>query len=381
MTVFKTFWKCVKKNIGMIIMYTVMLIAFGTINMKTSDNQLNFVNVKPDILIINEDNSKISDNLIKYIENNSNIVDIKQDEEAIDDALFYRDVNYIIYIPKNYGNDILKGLNPKINIQTTGDYLASLSELLLSRYIQIQNVYRSKIENEDELIKLINDSISKQVDVQITSKLDTAKTNNASNYFNFASYSIMAVIIFIICLVLTSFKEKTVKKRNIISSMNYKKYNRLLLIASLAYATIVWLLYVILGIIVLKDIMFTSRGLIYMLNTFIFTFCSLTIALFISSLVNNKNAISGIVNVVALSSAFLCGAFVPAQYLPESVLNIAHILPSYWYINSNDLLRTIETINIDSLTPILVNSLVMIGFSILFIILNNVVSKRKQKVG
>lgn len=381
MTVFKTFWKCVKKNIGMIIMYTVMLIAFGTINMKTSDNQLNFVNVKPDILIINEDNSKISDNLVKYIENNSNIVDIKQDEEAIADALFYRDVNYIIYIPKNYGNDILKGLNPEINIQTTGDYLASLSELLLSRYIQIQNVYRSKIENEDELIKLINDSISKQVDVQITSKLDTAKTNNASNYFNFASYSIMAVIIFIICLVLTSFKEKTVKKRNIISSMNYKKYNRLLLIASLAYATIVWLLYVILGIIVLKDIMFTSRGLIYMLNTFIFTFCSLTIALFISSLVNNKNAISGIVNVVALSSAFLCGAFVPTKYLPESVLNIAHILPSYWYINSNDLLRTIETINIDSLTPILVNSLVMIGFSILFIILNNVVSKRKQKVG
>ena len=118
-----------------------------------------------------------------------------------------------------------------------------------------------------------------------------------------------------------------------------------------------------------------------MLNTFIFTFCSLTIALFISSLVNNKNAISGIVNVVALSSAFLCGAFVPTEYLPESVLNIAHILPSYWYINSNDLLRTIETINIDSLTPILVNSLVMIGFSILFIILNNVVSKRKQKVG
>ena len=118
-----------------------------------------------------------------------------------------------------------------------------------------------------------------------------------------------------------------------------------------------------------------------MLNTFIFTFCSLTIALFISSLVNNKNAISGIVNVVALSSAFLCGAFVPTKYLPESVLNIAHILPSYWYINSNDLLRTIETINIDSLTPILANSLVMIGFSILFIILKNVVSKRKQKVG
>lgn len=381
MTVFKTFWKCVRKNIGMIIMYTVMLVAFGTINMKTSNKELNFVNVKPDILIINEDNSKISDNLVKYIENNSNIAKIKLDEEAIDDALFYRDVNYIIYIPKSYGSDILKGLNPEINIKSTGDYVASLSELLLSRYIQIQNVYRTKVENEDELIKLINDSISKGVDVEIISKLDTAKIGNVSNYFNFASYSIMAVIIFIICLVLTSFKEKTVKKRNIISSMNYKKHNRLLLVSSLVYSTFVWLLYVILGIIVLKDVMFSLRGLIYILNAFIFTFCSLTIALFISSLVNNKNAISGIVNVVALGSAFLCGAFVPTEFLPKGVLNVAHILPAYWYINSNDLLKEIETINIDSLTPIFVNSLVIVGFSILFIILNNIVSKRKQKVG
>ena len=68
MTIFKTFWQVVNRYKGTIILYTVMLIAFGTINMKTSDNQLNFVNVKPDILIINEDNSKISDNLVKYIE-------------------------------------------------------------------------------------------------------------------------------------------------------------------------------------------------------------------------------------------------------------------------------------------------------------------------
>ena len=382
MTVFKTFWKVIKKYKGTIILYTVLLIIFGGVNMSTSDNQVNFVNSKPDILIVNnDDENKITENLIKYIENNSNIIDIKDDEEAINDALFYRDVNYIIYIPENYGEDIKNGLNPEIDIKSTGDYQSSLAEMMLTRYVQIQNIYKTKITNEDELIESINNNLSKTANIEITSKLDTTKTSNATFYFNFASYSIMAVVIFIICLVLSSFKEKALKKRTIISSMNYKKHNRQMLFASFIYSIIVWVLFVILGIILLGDIMFTTRGAIYMINSFIFTFCSLTIALLISTLVSNKNAVNGIVNVVSLGSAFLCGAFVPSEWLPESVLNIAHILPAYWYINSNDLLKTMETINFENLQPIFINSLVIIGFSIMFIIINNIISKHKQKIG
>ena len=206
----------------------------------------------------------------------------------------------------------------------------------------------------------------------MTSKLDASKMTKIAKYFNFASYSIMAVVIFIICLVLSSFHEKTVNKRTIISSMNYKEHNRLILFASFMYSVIVWFLYVILGLILLGNIIFTTRGFMYVLNTFIFTFCALTIALLISTVVSNKNAVNGIVNVVALGSAFLCGAFVPAE---------AHILPAYWYINSNDLLKTMETINFETLKPVFNNMLVTLVFAILFIIINNIISKRKQRVG
>ena len=37
MTVFKTFWKVVNKYKGTIILYTVMLLTFGTMNLKTND--------------------------------------------------------------------------------------------------------------------------------------------------------------------------------------------------------------------------------------------------------------------------------------------------------------------------------------------------------
>ena len=382
MTVFKTFLKIINKYKGTIILYTVILIIFGGINMSTNDTGTTFVDSKPDILIINKDEEiGITKNLVDYLKQNSNIINVKNNEEAINDALFYRDVNYVVYIPENYRQDVLDGLNPEINIKSTGDYSASLAEMMLSRYVQIQNIYKDNINNEDELIEAINNNLSKKSSVEMTSKLDTSKMTKVASYFNFASYSIMAVVIFIICLVLSSFHEKTVNKRTIISSMNYKEHNRLILFASFMYSVIVWFLYVVLGLILLGNIIFTARGLMYLLNTFVFTFCALTIALLISTIVTNKNAINGIVNVVALGSAFLCGAFVPAEWLPKAVLNIAHILPAYWYINSNDLLKTMETINFETLKPVFNNMLVILAFAILFIIINNIISKKKQRVG
>lgn len=380
MTVFKTFFRIVNKLKPTIILYTALLIIFGAVNMKTSDNNINFVNSKPDILIINQDvNKGLTKNLIDYMKKNSNIVKVENNEEKINDALFYREVSYVIYIPKDYRKNVLLGKNPKLDIKKTDEYDAHLSEMMLKRYIKLQNIYNKEAGSEDELITLINDNINDDVNVKITSKVDTSKTYNIAYYFNFASYSILAIIIYIICLVLCSFKEESISKRINISSINYKSHNNKILLASIVFSSIIWLLFVIIGVTIVGDIMFSIRGLISIINSFIFTFCALTLSILISSLTNNKNAISGIVNVIALGSAFLCGAFVPAEYLPSSVLNFAHILPAYYYINSNDLLKNIDVINISSMHSIIINMIIIIMFSILFIILNNVVTRKKRK--
>ena len=380
MTVFKTFFRIVNKLKPTIILYTALLIIFGAVNMKTSDNNINFVNSKPDILIINQDvNKGLTKNLIDYMKKNSNIVKVGNNEEKINDSLFYREVSYVIYIPKDYRKNVLLGKNPKLDIKKTDEYDAHLSEMMLKRYIKLQNIYNEEAGSEDELITLINDNMNDDVNVKITSKVDTSKTYNIAYYFNFASYSILAIIIYIVCLVLCSFKEESISKRINISSINYKSHNNKILLASIVFSSIVWLLFVIIGVTIVGDIMFSIRGLISIINSFIFTFCALTLSILISSLTNNKNAISGIVNVIALGSAFLCGAFVPAEYLPSSVLNFAHILPSYYYINSNDLLKNIDVINISSMQPIIINMIIIIIFSILFIILNNIVTRKKRK--
>lgn len=381
MIIFKTFLKVLNKCKAPIIMYTVFLIFFGGFNMKTSDNSINFVASKPDILIVNQDKEEgITKNLIEYIENNSNIIDVEDNEEARNDALFYRDVNYIIYIPENFNKDFLENKNPKIDIKSTGDYQSSLAEMMLERYLKVAKIYKDVYSSETELIEKINDTLSKEVKITITSKLDTNKLDKAAFFYNFTNYCILAGCIYVICLILSSFKRENINKRTIISSMNYKEYNRKLLISNSLFAIVLWVFYVLLSFVLVGDIMFTSHGIIYIINSFIFTMCAVTIAFLLGTLIANKNAVNGIVNVIALGSSFLCGAFVPVEMLPDTILKVAHILPSYWFIKTNEEIKTLEILDFETLKPIIMNMGMIVIFSILFVIITNILSSRRRKI-
>ena len=381
MTIFKTFLKILNKNKFIVILYTIILLIFGGMNMKTKDNNVNFQAVKPDIVIINKDSEEgITKDLINYIKENSNIIEIEESEEKINDALFYRETNYVIYIPENYNKDFINQKNPEIKIKSSGDYKASYAEMILKRYIETANTYNKTIKNEDELIKKIHETLQVKTTVEITSSLDVDALYGVSFYYNFESYSILACLIYVICLILSTFNNEKIRKKNIISSTNYKKINRTLLLSNCLYSFVVWLFYTIMSFILVGNIMFTTHGIIFIINSFIFTICSTTLAFLIGTIITKKDAISGIVNVVALGSSFLCGAFVPIEYLPETVLKIAHILPTYWYIQNNEITRKLEKINIDTLKPIFTNWIVIVIFIIVFIILTNIISKRKQKL-
>ncbi len=334
MTVFKTFLKVLYRYKGTVILYTIILVFFAGFSLKSNGNGTSFVANKPRVLIINEDKEEgITQSLVKYMEENSEQVNVKED--ARDDALFYRDVNYIVLIQKNFGDDFLQGKDPQIEIKSTGDYQASLAEILLERYLKVARFYLKIAASETEIIDLTEDTLKKQVEVQVVSKLDVSRLEQATTYYNFTNYCILAGCIYIVCFILSSFKEKGVKRRTIISSTSYVKFNRNLLISNSLFAITLWMFYVLISFFLIGDIMFSIHGLFYMINSFLFTICALTIAFLIGNLLQNKNAISGIVNVIALGSSFLCGSFVPMEWLPKSVLTLAHILPSYWYIKTN----------------------------------------------
>lgn len=385
MTVFKTFIKVLSAYKLPIIMYTSFLIFFAGFNFQTSDNNMSFQDTKPDIAIVCEDEEVgITKHLIDYLDENATIKDISNEDRKIEDALFYREISYVIYIPKNYRNDVLSDNIPEIEVKSTNDYEAALAEFQLERYMEAITLYSEKVQdgllssNEEDLIYMMDDTLDKAVEVELTSKVDSNSLSNVSFYYNFMSYSLLAGCVYVICLILSSFKNQKIKNRTVISSINYNIYNRKLLLSSGVFATLLWALYVLLSFILIKDNMFSMYGVWYIINSFIFMLCSLSIAFLIATVVSDKNAINGIVNVVALGSSFLCGAFVPMAWLPDSVLTVAHILPLYYYIYNNELLTEIEIFTFDSLQPVLLNMVIMILFIIVINVITNVLSKRKR---
>lgn len=379
MTVFKAFWKIVKKYKVTVILYTVMLIIFCGISISSGDNGFKYTDSKPRIYVVNNDlNNKLTENFISYLNKNSDLIKIK--DNKVDDAIFYKDIDYVIYIPELYGSNVLNGLNPILDIKKNDSYDSALAQLLVEKYIKVQNVYANMYSDENVIVDAINNNLNSFIDVDISSSINISKTSKITSYFNYASYSILAIIIYIICLVLFCFKNKDVSKRILVSSTNMSKHNKLLLLSSLLFCIIIWILFVLLGVIIIGRSLFSIRGIIYIFNMFLFIFNSLTFAFFISSIFSNKNAIVGIVNVVALGEAFLCGAFVPVEWLPSFVVAIAHIFPTYWYINTNNLLGNIDIINLTTIKPIIINSLVIICFMVLFIILNNIILKKQKSI-
>ena len=384
MTVFKTFLKIVKKNKFVIIMYSCLLVLFGGINMSQNDNSIaTFKATKPRVLLVNNDkNGYLSNDLVKYLKKNTKPSNINyKDKEVVDDALFYREIEYIIIIPDNYTNDFLNNKNKEIEIKSTGSYHAEIVEMMLSRYLKAATIYKDSIIDKDTYLKNINESLSNNLSVDVSSKLNTNDMDRAAFYFNFESYSILACVIYVIGIVVITFNQTNVKKRTLISSMNHDKYNFYLFLSNCLYALVMWLFYFIMSVILIgSKVIFTTHGLFFLINSFIFTLSVTSIAFFISNIIKNKEALTGVMNVIAIGSSFLCGAFVPAEWLPTFVRRIGHIFPTQYYIDANDTIKTIDKFNFHNLKSIYIDFVIMIIFMFVFIILTNYVTKKKRKI-
>ena len=115
MIVYKTFLKVLNKCKFPIILYSAILLFFAGINMSSNDNTMDFTAEKPNIAVINNDKEEgITKSFLEYLHENTNIKDIKNDEQEIKDALFYREIQYIVYIPEGFSDSFLDGKNPQL---------------------------------------------------------------------------------------------------------------------------------------------------------------------------------------------------------------------------------------------------------------------------
>jgi len=135
MQVYKAFFKIIKKNLTQIMIYVVVFLSLAIALANTNPNPVktNFTETKVKIAFINYDtDSKLVGGLKTYLSKHANIVDIKDETEKLQDALFFREVEYIVKVPKGFGEGLLKGSPLKLEKTTVP---GSTSEIYLDSKI------------------------------------------------------------------------------------------------------------------------------------------------------------------------------------------------------------------------------------------------------
>ncbi len=379
MTVFKTYLKILKTFLPTIIMYFSIFMFIAIMVGSVGSSNTTFEATKPNVFIINNDDSVITKTFIKYVKDNASIVEIDSDDESIRDALFYRQVDFVIEIPENYGEDFVSGKDIKIKTTSVPDSTGSAyTEMLFNRYFSIYKTYLNVGMTEEEISKLVLEDLESTTQVSL---LDTSKKDidKVSYFYNYTNYTILATCILIIGMITNTFTSINIKRRNQVSPTSFKKLNRQLFLGNTCLTFAIWLSYVVVSFILYKDTMLTTTGLLFIINSFVFSLMALSLGFLIGNLVRSKEAQSGIVNIIALGTSFICGAFVPQEYLGDAVLSVARALPSYWFITNNNAIALVSNYNFDTIMPIITNMGIILVFTLLFFIVTNVITKMKVK--
>lgn len=387
MKVFKVYFKIFKKSSLMASLMYVLIFAAITViyATKTSPPSQNLFNIeKCKVAIIDNDHSELSNGLQKLLSKNTKIIQLnKNDTNNIKDVLFFRIAECIYTIPKGFENSIKSTSNEdtlKLQLLTIPDSTVStMVNQMVNKYTNIVSIYTTT-SNMDIKSAVQNalDDLEKEVKVTlIDNNLSTSSTDSLTSYFNYLVYPLIAMMILIVSMTMIKLNETNLKRRNICSPMHMSKFNMELFIANIFISIIVWAIFILIAAIMFKGNLITIQGILFILNSFVFTICCLSMAFLISYIASEKT-VSAIATVFSLLFSFIGGAFVPQKLLSSTVKSIGTFVPSFWYIKSNNIINDASILNTKTLKPYITSLLIQICFSLAFFAISLVIIKYKR---
>lgn len=326
MIIFNTFFKSIKKYSLQLIIFSAIFI-FLSIVMSTmnSNNNNIFEATSLNIAVFDYDNSDLSHALYNYLDSTQNIVNIKDDNETICDELFNRNISYALFIREGFSSDFSLIENVKDTQSTSAYYLDNC----ISDYLKVLNSCLKAGYSNEEAISLTNSSINTTASMEIIN--NNTDDESLYFYFKYIPYAFVSVCILTLGTVLIIFRDKNIDARIKCSSMSAFKRNLYLIGCSVIFCLGLWLLFSIVALILVRGLSTINFVLLFFNSLIFMSFC-LSLTYFLSFLVHSENVLNMLSNVIGLGFSFLSGIFIPLEYLSDSIIKIAHFLPSYWYI-------------------------------------------------
>jgi ABC-2 type transport system permease protein len=385
MQVFKVYFKIIKANMGQISIYLIIFLAMS-IAISASHAQKSgesFSQTKTNIALINlDDDTSLTKGFKEYLSNYANFIDIENNEDKLQDALFFRDVEYIVTIPKNFTEDFLQGKSVELKKTAVPNSTTKIYvDMAINKYLNLARVYVNNIPEitAENLVMEVSKAASSESQVQLKTFGDKKQnTAFAVTYFNYLAYSLFGILILGVSSILMVFNDKNLKSRNLCSPMKNRTFNLQLIMGNLVFALVFYVFMAGFGFIVNIKNMMSYNGFLFCINALVFTIAALSISYLVGLLLKNRNAQSSIANILSLGFSFISGVFVPQYLLSDKALAIASFTPTYWYVKANNAIGTLSNFSFDNLSEVFLYMLIELGFAIAIFSVSLVVSKQKR---
>ncbi len=346
MQVFKAFAKIAGKKKMSALLYIVIFIVISILMANQSAKDNNFKETKLNICIIDMDNTSASQKLVDYINSNHKIQNIATDKDSILDSLYYQSVDYVLTINKGYSDKISAGEVDNLfsNYKVSGTYSTELFESQLDQYITNLSCYIAGGFSIDDAISKTAQINDNEIKVTTENFSDSGSFNSEHiyYYFQYLPYIFIAILISCLCPALLTINQKEIRSRTNCSPVSTTKQTFQITLGAVIYAVIIWLVFMIAALIICGKMLLCKEGLLAILNSLVFMLVVLSITLLISTLAPNPKTTDMIANTLGLGMSFLCGVFVPQEFLGKAVINTAHFLPAYWFIRANNMLAGVS---------------------------------------
>lgn len=344
MQAFKLFFRIVAKNKSAFLIYVGTLIGVTALFVTLSGGsaQGDFAGSRPTLTVINRDGGELGRGLESYLRETTLPADLEDDEGARLDALYFGQTDYILTIPEGFTQRLLAG-ESELGLERRSSHNAMARvqvELLVSRYLNLARAYLSGLQGLDagQLDSRVRESLRVQAHTRLLTA-PAAQEGSLLFYLRYYAYAVLSILILCVSSVMLAVGSPEIRLRSAASPLPLTRQTLQLILASLLLTLGLWALLSLFGLALYGRGAHPGAVRLLLANSLAFTVTSLCMSFMLAALISNRQAQSAVANVVALSSSFLSGVFVPQSLLSPFVQRLASLLPAHWYVRAIDALE------------------------------------------
>ncbi len=391
MQVFNLFFKLLKSNKGVIIMYFAIFLTVALVisDAQSVDGNNDQEKMKEEILtitIIDEDKETFGKGLTKYFGEGNKILEMEYDEDAILDKLYWRKLDYALVIPKGFEKSLLDEDIEDMELKcmkVPGYFDASFFESELSMYTaKLTSLIKAGYSMEEAQQELF-DLQDEKTKVEVANFINENQNDRTTMFLLYVPYLFITLGMNGIGIILLTLNAPLVKARMECSSTTLKTKMTGLIGGIVLYGVLLMAAVMIVVAILSKGSIFTDARLPYfLLNMFAMLLFSLSLGFFTGTISKNHDVVNGLVNVLSIGLCFLGGVFVPYEFFGEAVLKVARFVPTYWYAVNNMSIGAMTEMTPEFAKEIFWQTGLIAGYAlVIFAVTIVVIANKRKKIG